>query len=207
MPGEDADKSLIELAERTARVYPFAKPSIMYSPLEKALGRPQPRRMFLEAAGSSSWYPDETPAKTCSVIRDLDATVVLTSANPDDHDSRAGILGCCFEPTAWRCQQAGQGKGRALNAWLRPLVPLRHEELGRSLASTHPPPEPYAKQSRQCENEKVTGNVATTQTPIAPMPVPARHYCAANCASWQTMKNPWLIITKKLHYLSFNRYN
>ncbi|KAF5593382.1 uncharacterized protein FSUBG_9891 [Fusarium subglutinans] len=55
---------------------------------------------------------------------------------------------------------------------------LLKKKLGRSLSTAHPPPEPYAKKSRQCENEKVSRSVAEMpeRTPVAPIP---RHHCTA----------------------------
>lgn len=63
-----------------------------------------------------------------------------------------GILVVAVNQLPGEANRTGQGKGRALNAWLHPLYPP-HEEAWSiaSNYSTHPPPEPYAKQSRQCK--------------------------------------------------------
>ncbi|ENH69745.1 hypothetical protein FOC1_g10012103, partial [Fusarium oxysporum f. sp. cubense race 1] len=63
------------------------------------------------------------------------------------HDSRAGKLDCCFEPIAWR-SRPDRAEHRMLG--FMPLS-LLMKKLGRSLATAHPPPEPYAKKSRQCK--------------------------------------------------------
>lgn len=109
-----------------------------------------------------------------------------------------GILVVAVNQLPGEANRTGQGKGRALNAWLHPLFPP-HEEAWSiaSNYSTHPhllnptPSNPASVSEEgeapakttiiqislltsddRGENEKVTGNVAAAQTPIAPIPPP-----------------------------------